>query len=383
VTAHSNLGASSAHRWMACPGSVRLAASVSGIETSYAVEGTVAHMLAETCLTRKTDAAQYIGTEVFYKKVPHTVDEEMAEAVQVYVDAVRAELKPDDEFNIETKFDLQAITGKAGLFGTNDCSLYRESEGLLIVYDYKHGAGVAVEVENNPQLLYYALGAATRKSNRKLNRVRLVVVQPRCPHPKGPVRSWELDALTLLDWSADLIEAAEATEKPDAPLAGGDHCRWCPASAICPKLKEEAMAAAASDFNPEKGATPAEVAAMLEKVPLVEFWCQSVREYAYAQAEKGVKIPGHKLVAKRATRKWNCDENTVAAALLPHDWAADEIYAKKLMSPAQIEKLVGKEVYAQLTHLVTAESSGHALVPESDKRPEVKPSAEEDFGIFS
>ena len=45
---HAALGASTAHRWMSCPGSVRLAAGIDVPASTYAEEGAAAHMLARS-----------------------------------------------------------------------------------------------------------------------------------------------------------------------------------------------------------------------------------------------------------------------------------------------------------------------------------------------
>lgn len=42
-------------------------------------------------------------------------------------------------------------------FGTSDAIII--SDGTLRVVDYKHGLGVLVEADNNPQMMCYALGA--------------------------------------------------------------------------------------------------------------------------------------------------------------------------------------------------------------------------------
>ena len=97
---HAALGASTAHRWMSCPGSVRLSAGIEVRASTYAEEGAAAHMLAKICLHEWFDAPALIGRKVN----DHVVDAEMADAVQVYLDAVRAELEPGDLLLVEQQF---------------------------------------------------------------------------------------------------------------------------------------------------------------------------------------------------------------------------------------------------------------------------------------
>jgi hypothetical protein len=129
-----------------------------------------------------------------------------------------------------------------------DAVLWKPTERLLRVYDYKHGAGVVVEVEGNVQLLYYALGAlVTLKFPAK--EIEIVVVQPRAEHRKGPVRRWRIPAHQMLDFEAELVEACERTEDPKAPLNPGRHCYFCPAKNQCPAKLKDAQSKAAEQFT--------------------------------------------------------------------------------------------------------------------------------------
>ena len=93
---HSALGASSAHRWMACPGSVRLGKE-RGASTSRsgraAAEGSVAHDIAAECLLLDREAWEYIGETRSHDGWDFVVDQEMAEGVQLYVNFVNDKLQ--------------------------------------------------------------------------------------------------------------------------------------------------------------------------------------------------------------------------------------------------------------------------------------------------
>lgn len=384
--AHAKLSPSASERWTQCPGSIRLSEGIPNRETEYSAEGTCAHQLAERCLSKGTDAIDYLGVELKAGAYTFKVDQDMIDAVQTYVDWARA-LPGDAEIEYEQKLDLTFVHPE--MFGTGDLVAYVPSERRLIVADYKHGRGVAVDPEENSQAKSYALGAAMRMHNRGVDRIDIVIVQPRCPHPAGSVRVWSTDAVALLDWSADLKESALATEDPEARLRPGDWCKFCPAAATCPALADLALETARADFandgtllvpDPAK-LDRAALAIALDRALIIEGWIKRVREVAHHEAEAGRAVPGWKLVAKRATRKWRLPEERIADTLgmLTH-LQADDIYERSMRSPAQVEKLLGKKLAASvLPGLIEKTSSGAVLAPENDPRPALSAEAARDF----
>lgn len=363
---HSKIGASSYDRWGkslgGCPGSVRESLNVEKTTSEYAEEGTRAHELAYAILNGGV----------------YGDNDEMNAAVEVYVDYV-GKLHcdyPNAWRRFEQKFDLTKYY--PGLYGTADCVFYIEASKRLIVVDYKHGAGVPVEPRENPQLMYYGLGAM-HALGLPVSSVELVIVQPRCHHHEGPIRTWKTDSWRLLDFVADLIDDAKATEDPSAPLIPGDHCRWCPAKPKCPALRAKALALAEQTFSPLTAYSPDRLSETLGMLNAMETWIKGVREFAYREAEQGRPPPGWKLVDKRANRKWRDDinEDNLARNL---GLKQPEIYDTKLKSPAQVEKMLSPAGKAVFDQFITKESSGKTLVPDTDKRSSVKERAVTDFG---
>lgn len=381
---HSRIGASGAYRWMVCTGSPAMIDKAPPQPQSvWAAEGTGAHKIGELCLKTGNNAARYIGTD--FDGVECT--EEMAEAVQVYIDTVRADVAkyPGSEFLVEQAFDLGQIL--LGLFGTNDAVLYQPL-GKLIVYDYKHGAGNAVEVVENKQLLYYALGAILNLLNGSgdFDSVELVIVQPRAMHRDGHVRRWTVDVPYIMEFAKELEKKARETMEPNAPLVAGDHCKWCPAKAFCPALSQLVIDTAAMDFpEPVPPAprfpdpallSPEQIKKALDLSEVINDWIRSVEAYAEESARRGVAIPGYKLVKKRANRKW-INEGNVIDALTEY---GDQIFEpKSLLSPAKVEKIVGKKNLLLIETLCETPDSGLCLVSEVDKREAEAPPMLTDF----
>lgn len=392
--AHARLAPSAAHRWMACPGSVRASEGL-GSESTFAAEGTAAHELAARCLSTGEDPAEHLGKVIDTQHADgalfvdgeadgvrtFAVDEEMVDGVALYVGSVESLIPQSGayELDVEQRLDMTHI--HPDIYGTGDAVVYQEKAGWLHVVDLKYGKGVVVEPEENPQLLLYGAGAARRYHNRLLNGVTLHVVQPRAPHHYGPVRSWPTDLISLMEFEDVLGDAARRTADPDAPLVPGDHCRFCPALPVCPAARKAAAEAARAEFDEPAGLSGEDLAAVLKEADFIGTWVKSVQEYAHAEAVAGRMPPGFKLVAKRASRKWKGTAAEIERGLVLHDVDRDDIYTEpEIRSPAALEKVLGKKAFAPIEKALVAKvSSGTNLVPEDDPRPSVKADAQQEF----
>jgi hypothetical protein len=393
LPAHSKYGASSAHRWTACPGSVAATALLPETPSPYAQEGTACHSVAALCLNGKQDAIEYVGRTVDGIEI----DDEHAVAIQVYLDAIREDQKKNKgKLLIEQKFHLKDLHPQ--FFGTADCVRWGNDD--LTVYDTKFGKGEIVEIKRpnglpNLQLGFYALGAldhlrknSYHKAFQELKKVQLVVVQPRAWHRDGPVRRASFTIEEILAVGDELLAAVRECEKPNPVLIPGPHCRFCRASGTCPALRDQALAEAQLAFSddaamvlsglppPPTSLTPDQLSRVLFAADQLDEWLTAVRAYAHAVAEKG-KIPGWKLVPKQARRKWAFEEHQVAFDLM-YDFDLDEdvIYETKLKSPAQVEKLLkpADRQSPSFKRMCPAVSSGLTLVRDTNPRLEVVPS---------
>jgi hypothetical protein len=97
---------------------------------------------------------------------------------------------------------------------------------------------------------------------------------------------------------------------------------------------------------------------------LLQGWIDDLNALVQTKIEKGYKIPGWKMVAKKGRRQW------ADAKLAPEALKALGIdpIKQELVSPAQAEKLLKKNLPEGLAVSV---SSGDTLAPESDPRPAV------------
>lgn len=387
---HAALGASNAHRWMACPGSVRLSQGIpEPPDNEHSRRGTAAHAVAELALGKNVSPSIYLGTTVEQVEI----DDDIVAGVTTYVEHCRALMaRPGTQYWIEEQVSCAPLNPPAPMFGTCDFVAYDPRTRVLDVVDYKNGSGVVVEAKGNAQLRYYAIGAALQHTDLPIDQVNITVIQPNAFHKDGPVRTETLGLTDLLEWSMVLLRKARETQSPEAPLVVGDHCRWCRAAHVCPAQADHAAEVARIDFaDPGHEVMPpapeslphAVFEDILAKLPIVEAWIKTMYAHAENLLRQGDPVRGHKMVAKRAVRKW-ADEATVARHLQEHyGLSQEELHDMKLKSPAQIEKVMGKESFASLPEdYVTKSSSGFSLVPESDPRPAVALDPASDFGAL-
>lgn len=386
--AHAKYSASGSHRWLNCPGSIKLEAEAPPqAESVYAAEGTFAHECFEMFVNGLDDIEGVKADALsFY-------DAEMVEHCEAMAYALANIVGFSAEVQAETRVDLSFVA--PGMFGTADVIARDEFEGVLTIGDLKYGAGIPVDVYPNSQLMYYALGASALYKHQ-FKRIRLAILQPRAEHADGPVRVKEITLTELLTFEDVLkigVMNAEAAD-PKVDLKSGDWCRFCRAAPICPKLSAMAFADAAADFDgvlddsvdmvpphPAKGPTldsvkqviaPENLGRALEACDRIELWVKRIREYAFERLQTGHAVDGYKLVPRRAIRKWanELDAETAIRAKYPDAPIIDA----KLKSPAQIEKLTKDK--SLVDELASAESSGVTLAPASDKRPAVDPFAD-------
>jgi hypothetical protein len=379
---HSELGASVAARWMNCPGSIQLARGLPPLPTSvFAEEGTAAHALGELSLRKGVDPETFIGATLEGVEVT----EEMADFVRVYVDHCRTFDEPHVETAIEKRFNLSKLNPPGPMYGTADFVWSHPESGSMGIVDLKYGSGIVVEVKGNKQLRYYALGAVLDMPWIP-DTVTMTIVQPRVTHPDGVVRSETITIEELTEFGTELLEAARRTQDPDAPRVPGSWCRYCPATGQCPEQRDQALAVAQSEFGvidapPDPATLPPEVfAEIYNKLPILRDWIKAVDAVAMAKLERGLELPGYKLVAKRPTRAWK-DPDETEQWLKAEGRIDAEIFVQKLKSPAQIEKLVGKKNLP--ADLYEKRSSGYTMAPDHDPRPPISISAGEEFGVIS
>jgi CRISPR/Cas system-associated exonuclease Cas4 (RecB family) len=361
VMAHSNVvGGSTAKRVMNCPGSVALCAKMPPKPSSkYADEGTLLHNVMDLILTTNQTPESFVGME--YKDIKLTqelIEDKVYPALQL-LDQV--DPKKEMEYATETRVGFGDYL--PDVFGSTD--LLGRIGSRAIILDWKFGSGVAVDAEENQQLMFYAAAAMRTKESQWVfegaTEIECIIVQP------PEIRRWVTTPERIKAFENELKMAVQIAQKPNAPLQHGEHCRWCAAKPVCPKMTgavDRALMLKIEELDAEQ------IGGYLKNADILEQWITDLRALAHQVLDAGKPVPGWKLVAKRATRQW-VDEIQAAEALIPMLDNPKDVFVEKIISPAQAEKLLKKAKKELPKDLVVAISSGSTLAPVDDPRPAV------------
>ncbi len=368
-TKHAVLSASSSYRWLACPPSAQECAKLPDTPSEFAIQGTDAHSLCEykvlSALGR--DAADPTKGLTFFDEEMAECTDEYAQYVMEQVETAKASCK-DPLIMIEQRLDFSKWV--PGGFGTGDCLIV--ADDTLTVIDYKHGLGVLVDAEKNPQMMCYALGALNLFDGiYDIRRVSMTIFQPR----RDNVSTCTMSKEELLQWAETVLKpTAELAAKGEGEYKAGDHCRFCKIKATCRKRAEYNLELARYDFAVPSTLQDEEIEAVLSKADELVNWAGDVKEYALQQALSGKQWDGWKLVEGRSNRRY-VSEEAVAAKV---EDAGFDPYEKKLLGITAMTKQLGKKRFEELlSDLVEKPQGKPVLVPESDKRPAMHTAADD------
>jgi len=358
---HSNIvGGSTAKRVINCPGSVALVQKMPPKPSSeHADRGTLLHNMMEEILVSGDVPESFIGARYNDQILTQELIDEKIKPAMEALDAI----DPDQtmEYEVETRVGFGDLL--PGVFGSTD--LIGRIGSRAIVLDWKFGDGVMVDAVENPQLMFYAAAAMRTKEAQwafeGATEIEMVIVQP------PEVRRWVTTPERIAEFELQLVGAVKTAQRDNAPLAVGDHCRWCAAKPICPKM----TGAVDRALKVQIEALPAaQISNYLKNADMLEEWIKDLRALALQMLESGAKLPEYKLVAKRAIRSWS-DEEKAKVALFAYGLTESEVMETTVVSPAKAEKALKKRKLGLPEDLVVAISSGNTLASVDDPRPEV------------
>lgn len=412
---HSRFGGSIAARWLNCAGSVGLNDKLTPAPSDdYADEGNAAHSLAYQSLSRGVHPVAFLG-----KTMPgfpkHPVTQAMCDAVVYYLNVVETEIARSQTSiaQFEREFQLDVPGAEPGeIFGANDCLVYHPELKRLRVFDYKHGYQ-PVDVEDNSQLKFYALGALTTNPDWKVREIVLTIVAPNAANAydaESVVKDWTFPLVDILEFAVDVENAVKRAKDVEKNGSGRDIAfnigPWCDATRCtakaaceCPAVLAAGYKAATMDFGPMKAPDLAEIkpdmlppveeidmdrlVALAEGVEFLSTWANMAKSYVERLIMAGAKHPKLKIVETQARAKWISDPQKIAGyADMMFGLSPDQTMPPKLLTITDMVaalKAAGAskdDIDAFKLKFTVKESSGRAVVPASDRRPAVDPAAD-------
>lgn len=237
---HALLGASSAHRWLHCPGSARLTENMPDNTSIYAEAGRLAHEIAELKARQyfiENQPKRTFNAQLKKLKESEHYDKSMEFATDEYLEHLKSlaiSYPEPPSVALEARVDFSDIVPDG--FGTADCLMI--GSGRIDVVDYKNGSGVVVEAENNPQMMLYAWGALRYFRpifGDSIKVIHMSIVQPNA----GGVREWEAPLSELIKWTEKVVRpTAKRAFDGVEDYQAGEWCKFCKAKATCSKRAE-------------------------------------------------------------------------------------------------------------------------------------------------
>lgn len=304
--------------------------------------------------------------------------------------------------------------------GTADLTAVSFDWGTLYVRDYKNGRGI-VEVENNDQLLSYALGALLEFDCDDIDDVEMGIDQPNAVHGSGEtLRTWTVPKEHVYKWAKEemipimeeCLDGVEAFREGDPDFVqnyikpSDDACMWCSARGRCQGAMDKGFEDAMIEFEevltdddtlfPDNMVAhfpdinrlgDDQIAMILGSADQIEGFIKAVRELAHRRAEGGQTFSTHKIVTKNTHRRLHsgmqsdAEKQLKRLGLRPLDYMT----VPKLRSPNQIETALTKKgverktIEKWLTKFVEKPDGGTQLVPMNDSRKAVQPFIEAEF----
>ena len=327
---HSIIPPSSAPRRVQCQGSALMELMHPETEESQkSKDGTATHQLGEMMID--SFARGGVSFPAPEQVVGQTADngvvweQWMYDAALLYAEDVRDVMQSTGVFGgpnlkIEQRVHNRRIHEES--WGTPDCSLFDQRQGVLYVWDGKFGHKV-VDAFENWQMVEYATGLVdeiTGGNGWEEQHIRLVltIIQPRAQHRDGPVRRWRLQASDLRPYANYMEWVEHRALSGEAACRTGPECKHCSARGACDTLAQAVGDAGQYVSQPiSVELSPQDLAVELNIVRTLAKVIEARKDGLEAQAEgmitAGHDIPGFALERGQGRQKWNTSDDQVFA----------------------------------------------------------------------
>jgi len=300
-----------ANRWVPCPGSVQLElahpsnapkhpTTEEGIAVAWACERTMMSWLPLNQLEPRT-LAQYLGQACPENGV--VITEEMVYGGGAYIESVWADAHTHIG-GLRVEQQLSAHDWAEGLAGRADATWASYDRRHVAVRDLKWGHR-PVAAFDNWQLTIYGLGMLSPDTET----IDLIIVQPRDPRARNPVKTWPLTAAELRERGETVREAAKLARGENPPTRAGRHCLYCKAAGHCATLAAAGFgvmdtAGAAIDVEMDEPQIAYELEMMDRAEALAKARRVGLEALAVSRIQTGHPVPGYGYRSTLGNRQW-------------------------------------------------------------------------------
>lgn len=284
MTTHAKLSPSSSFRWLECTSSIEAIndANIKYETNSFAQEGTLAHELGELMLNSSP-----------YNKSNYP--DEMVEYCEQYKNYI-------DSLDCVESFVEKRVKALNSVYGTADY-IGIDKENTIHVVDLKYGKGVKVSVENNTQLMIYALGAINylKLDSTKKYKIRLHIFQPRINN----ICYW--DFVNVKEFYLKLKNTVQDINSFNTEFKPSEKtCIFCPVAGNCNALFQYNRQKIIPLFKNESNSlNNKQIKLILDNEKLLSSMMSAIKNEAYKRIINGENINGYHLTKKLSNRKFN------------------------------------------------------------------------------
>lgn len=413
---HVRHSPSSAPRWTRCPGSIIATDGLESKAGDAADEGTAAHWMLETGILEDKDAAQIVleHPTILGQNKRWPSGGEMESHIGPLIDEYRKESKKRGVFVIpERKLFLHEKLGlPEPVGGTADITIFRSRQRQLGIEDLKYGKSIMVKAYEldqngnkvpNEQLMTYLAAAYfdwldNHKSDSRspVEKLYICIRQPRAKKKRDRKSVYECTVDELLAWVEWFKARFYATLEPDAPrIPGEKQCTFCLAKGKpdrCPEYATKGASEAnrflqtVADHMPSGMTTQDLFAKDPTRMSVVELNAARLLVEDYERQIKAIKLETEeRLLSGQNLGNWRLAHgnstrylsDAVEATKIAEKLVSDGVERHKLfeppkpealLSPAQLEKALGPDLYEQNFKAIEGRLAGKATVVPADSK---------------
>jgi hypothetical protein len=317
--------------WVNCTGYPVLAARYPSTFGPAALEGLDAHWVGEQVFKgiRPESLVGLKGPNGFM------ISPEMLRFVKMYTDEVTGIGHAVGALvNTETRYNCSSIHPDNN--AVIDTWLLDERQNVLHIWDFKYGWTLVEPYENWQLLNYYAgIIQAIGIPDHGLT-VSFNIVQPRAPHPEGPIRNWTVKAVELRPYVNKLHMSAHEALSDNAKCVAGPWCAlYCEARHACPAASASACAAIDIAYSPapfemDAAGIARELHTLAAAKRAIEQRWEGLSSHALAIIRQGKLVPGWAGEPTVGNKEWSKPEAEVRMLGKLYD-----VDITKVMTPTQ------------------------------------------------